>query len=741
MPADRSVPRATRPHVEPAADRPASDSGHTAKSTELEREQRFVDRVYGRLTELRAEAAELERHGYRLADVGTQQALYERDVMVYRAAVWARTLDTEHEGLVFGRLDLTGGEHRYVGRLGVRTAQSDPMVIDWRAPAAAAFYQATPHRPQGVVRRRVLVCRGQRVADLEDDLLMPDNVPDGLAVVGDGAFMAALARSRGHTMRDIVATIQAEQDLAIRAPAEGAVIVRGGPGTGKTAVALHRAAYLLYQHRQRFERRGVLVVGPSQRFMAYIERVLPSLGEENATLVSLGGLVEGVEAGEHDAPDLAALKGSLTMAKVLRRAVTDMPPHATAELRITFRGEVLRLDRAALRRVRRRVLRDGRPANVARRTCPRAVLEALWEQYSATGEGRAMGPREFSHQLAARSEFERFLYGWWPRQQPLEVLRSLTDPTLLAEYGAGLLTWSQAERLAASWAGEQLTYQDVALLDELTTLLGQVVAPAPDPAQRFRHGEVSEVTTAADRMERQRPARRDRQEGYGHIIVDEAQDLSPMQWRMLARRGPTASWTIVADPAQSAWADPGQSAAAMDAALGGRSRHEFWLTTNYRNTAEIFGLAARVLPHADPSAPAVRAVRVGGQQPEQVVTGEAGKLAEAVRAAAERLLDQVDGTVGVVVPAGRRAAALDWVTGLPERVQVLSGLESKGLEFDGVVVVEPAELVGEAPNSAAGARTLYVALTRATQRLVTVGADQGWHWLLATPATSSDSDI
>src|SRR3989440_7372422 len=282
---------------------------------EIAAEQRHVDRVYARLEVVKRETAEFEAAGYQIARAGSPGSLVERDAMVYHAARRRRILDAEHEGLVFGRLDMHGGEVRYIGRIGLRDTEARAMVIDWRAPAAAPFYRATAVDPMDVVRRRLIQSSAGAVTGIEDDLLDPDAAPADMRIVGDGALVAALTRTTGTGMRDIVATIQKEQDEAIRSPALGVTVVRGGPGTGKTAVALHRAAYLLYSDRQRFAGGGVLVVGPCPGSLSYISRVLPSLGEDEVTLSALGSLVVGVEAGRHDPDDAATVKGSLRMAR------------------------------------------------------------------------------------------------------------------------------------------------------------------------------------------------------------------------------------------------------------------------------------------------------------------------------------------------------------------------------------------------------------------------------------------
>ncbi|GIG90280.1 HelD family protein [Plantactinospora endophytica] len=700
---------------------------HTTLRQEIEAEQRHLDRVYARLAQLRHSAVLAERDGYQLARVGNFGALVERDAMVFHAARRRHTLDAEHEGLVFGRLDLRTGQVLHVGRLGVRGEHAEPLVIDWRAPAAAAFYQATAAEPAGVVRRRVITSSGERVTRISDDLLDPAAAPDGMRVVGDGAMLADLSRTTGREMRDIVATIQREQDEAIRSPAGGVTVVSGGPGTGKTAVALHRAAYLLYSDRSRFAGGGVLVVGPSAVFVDYIGSVLPSLGENAATLHSLGSLVEGVEAVRTDPAAVAAVKGSLRMRRVLERAVRDQVPDAPDELRLLYRGELLRLSGAELERIRTRALPPGARRNEVRRAGFDGIFAALWAQAQELRVGRLPDQRSFEDDIAERPEFRDFLRAWWPRLHPRHVLPWLARPERLRRYTAGILSRAETRLLAEAYrtsGGEGLTVADVALLDELDHLLGRPMRPARrrrDPYQLV--GGVREVTTYADR---QRSARSDRDTAerpadyreYAHVVVDESQDVSPMQWRMLGRRGRLASWTVVGDPAQTAWTgDPAELSRAQDKALGRRPRHEFTLTTNYRNSAEIFAAAARVIREIAPDLPLPVAVRATGVPPVELVV-PAEELPDAVREAAAKLLTEVEGTVGVITPVPRRDEIASWFDPAPDpRLQVVDTMQAKGMEYDGVVLVGPTEIRA---GSAAGVRTLYVALSRATQRLTTV---------------------
>ncbi|MFV2083021.1 HelD family protein [Micromonospora sp. LOL_021] len=701
----------------------------TTLDQEIAAEQRHVDRVYARLAQLRRDAVRAERDGYRLARVGNVGALVERDAMVFHAARRRHLLDAEHEGLVFGRLDLRDGAVLHVGRLGVRGERAEPLLIDWRAPAAAAFYQATPARPQGVVRRRTIQSRGERVTGVSDDLLDPAAAPAGMRVVGDGALLATLARAKGRGMRDIVATIQQEQDQAIRSPATGVTIVSGGPGTGKTAVALHRAAYLLYSDRSRFAGGGILVVGPTGVFVEYIAAVLPALGEESATLRSLGSLLPGVSATRTDPAAVAVVKGSLRMRRVLEQAVRDAVPDGPTELRLLYRGQLLRLRGPELDGIRARALPRGARRNEVRRAGIDGLFEALWAQArQLVAPARLPGQAEFEDELSDRDDFRDFLRAWWPRLLPRHVLGWLARPDRLRRYARGVLGPAEITALADAFgdlAGHGPTIADVALLDELDELLGR----PPQPRRRHRDpfqvtGGVREVTTFADRDRAARAAARDRPADYreyAHVVVDEAQDVSPMQWRMIGRRGRLASWTVVGDPAQTAWTgDPAELAQARDRALGRRPRREFGLTTNYRNPAEIFELAAGVIREVAPDAPLPTAVRSTGVAPRRDRVS-ATVLPAAVRNATAEMLAAVEGTVGVIAAVARRDEVAGWLAELAtSRLQVVSSLQAKGMEYDAVVLVAGEDIRAE---SEAGVRTLYVALSRATQRLVTIDLD------------------
>ncbi|WP_422755131.1 HelD family protein [Micromonospora sp. WMMD708] len=697
----------------------------TTLEQEIAAEQRHLDRVYARLAELRRSAARAERDGYRLAGVGNFGALVERDAMVFHAAQRRHLLDAEHEGLVFGRLDLRDRQVLHVGRLGVRGEDAETLVVDWRAPAAAAFYRATPAEPLGVVRRRTISSSDEKVTRIEDDLLDPEAAPPDMPVVGDGALLATLSRATGRGMRDIIATIQREQDDAIRSPGSGVTIVSGGPGTGKTAVALHRAAYLLYADRRRYAGGGILVVGPSAVFVEYIASVLPSLGEETATLHSLGSLFPGLSATRTDGPEVAAVKGSLRMRRVLERAARDAVPDGPRELRLLYRGTLLRLEGRELDGIRDRALHRGARRNEVRRVGFDGVLAALYAQARRLAVAGLPEQPAFEDEIIERPEFREFCKAWWPRLHPRHVLGWLARPERLHRYAAGVLSRAEVGLLVQAYRSldtEGLTVADIALLDELDALLGQPVRPRKARRDPFQlAGGVRELSTFGERQRAARAAARERPEDYrdyAHVVVDESQDVSPMQWRMIGRRGRLASWTVVGDPAQTAWTgDQAELDRARDQALGRRRRHRFTLSTNYRNSAEIFAVAAAEIRRLYPDLELPSAVRSTGVDPVALHV-PAAELARATADAVDALLAEVAGTVGVITPVPRRDEVAGWLGDRGgARLQVVTSLQAKGMEYDGVVLVCPGEIRAD-PGS--GVRTLYVALSRATQRLTTV---------------------
>ncbi|MBE4740195.1 HelD family protein [Streptomyces caniscabiei] len=741
------------------------DSAHdSVREKEIGVEQAHLDRVYRRLEEKIHEAEFLMNDAAKRGQVGTPGALAERDAQVFRAGVHLNRLNNEFEDFLFGRIDLLLGkdgkkgpdgaytavepaegavrpdrtadiaETLHIGRIGVLDSEYAPLVIDWRAPAAAPFYRSTPVDPGRVVRRRVIRSKGRKVLGVEDDLMRPElkATLDGqkLPVIGDGALMAALGQARSHTMRDIVASIQAEQDLVIRAPAASVTYVEGGPGTGKTAVALHRAAYLLYQDRRRYAG-GILIVSPTPLLVAYTEGVLPSLGEEGQVAIrAIGSLVDGAEATLYDSPAVARAKGSYRMLKVLRKAARGVleSSEAPTRLRVVAFGRRLELEAPDLERVRRNALGGTAPVNLLRPRARKLLLDALWDRSGAAGrhtdpELAAELRSSFDEDITSEDEFIAFLDAWWPELTPRGVLTAMADERRLGRWARRILNPGEVRRVARSLKRDGLSVHDIAVLDELQAILGLPARPRKkrelDPLDQL--SGLEELMPVREETQRERAERlaQERTE-YAHVIVDEAQDLTPMQWRMVGRRGRHATWTVVGDPAQSSWSDPDEAAEARDEALGTRPRRRFTLTVNYRNPAEIAELAAKVLALAMPGSESPSAVRSTGVQP-RFVTAARDTLARTARAEAARLLDLVDGTVGVVVAMNRREEAARWLAGLGDRVVALGSLEAKGLEYDATVVVSPAEIADESP---AGLRVLYVALTRATQQLTVVSADR-----------------
>nr|WP_202457722.1 UvrD-helicase domain-containing protein [Streptomyces sp. SID5464] len=733
------------------------------RDREISVEQEHLDRVYRRLEEKIHEAEFLMNDAAQRGQVGTPGALAERDAQVFRAGIHLSRLNNEFEDFLFGRIDLLRGkdgkkgpdgaytavepaegavredntadiaETLHIGRIGVLDQDYAPLVIDWRAPAAAPFYRSTPVDPGRVVRRRVIRSKGRKVLGVEDDLMRPELTAflDGheLPVIGDGALMAALGQARSHTMRDIVASIQAEQDLVIRAPAASVTYVEGGPGTGKTAVALHRAAYLLYQDRRRYAG-GILIVSPTPLLVAYTEGVLPSLGEEGQVAIrAIGSLVDGAEATLYDPPSVARAKGSSRMLKVLRKAARGAlelndPP---ARLRVVAFGRRLELEAEQLAGIRRAALGGTAPVNLLRPRARKLLLDALWEQSGAAGrhtdpELAAELRSSFDEDITSEDAFTAFLDAWWPELTPAAVLDAMADERRLGRWARRILNPGEIRKVARSLRRDGRSVHDIAMLDELQAVLGAPARPRKkrelDPLDQLTGLE--ELMPVREETQRERAERlaQERTE-YAHVIVDEAQDLTPMQWRMVGRRGRHATWTVVGDPAQSSWSDPDEAAEARDEALGTRPRRRFELTVNYRNPAEIAELASKVLALAMPGSQSPKAVRSTGVEPRFTVVRDT--LAETVRAEAARLLERVDGTVGVVVAMQRREEARRWLAGLGDRVVALGSLEAKGLEYDATVVVSPAEIADESP---AGLRVLYVALTRATQQLTVVSADR-----------------
>jgi DNA helicase IV len=772
---------------------------------QVEQEQAYLSMLYRRVDALREQTRRRLERALRHDGGGNRQARLDRDALVGRLADRLAQLSAVEDGLCFGRLDRRDGSRVYVGRIGLLDDDHEPLLVDWRAPAARPFYRATPAAPGDVVRRRHLRTRARVVVGIDDDVLDLDALSDaergGLG--GEAALLAALAASRTGRMTSIVATIQAEQDRVIRADLPGILVVQGGPGTGKTAVALHRAAYLLYTHRERLAGRGVLVVGPNPTFLRYIEQVLPSLGETDVLLSTVAGLYPGVAATGRETLAAAALKGDARMTGVLAAAVRDRQRVPAATLELPVGGYQLQLDPRTCEQAGRRARESGGPHNRAREVFVDELLDALARQVAdrinqglvdprleeewleSIGPDELLGPAPaepepaelfgtglvdgdpseeelagIRAELHADPAVRAMLEGLWPTLTPQQLLTGLfTSPERLQAAAPDLDPAERALLLrpAAGDGGGRWTAADVPLLDEAATLLGEDQRAARRAAARRAEQEQRELDYAGEVLagatigdaaryapdttdlldpavlaERWRQtvgetiaerARQDRTWAFGHVIVDEAQELSAMAWRMLLRRCPSRSMTVVGDVAQTGvpWGARSWSQT-FDPLAPGRWRAE-QLTVNYRTPAEIMEVAADVLAAVAPELRPPRSVREAGTAPWRRRLDGAG-LPEVIAAEAAAV---GDGTLAVLVPAARleelgrlltaalpAAAAGQGPSVLDAPIAVLPVAEAKGLEFDAVVVVDPAAILGGSPR---GGNDLYVALTRATQRL------------------------
>ncbi|WP_329008085.1 AAA family ATPase [Micromonospora rifamycinica] len=745
---------------------------------EIGREQEYVSMLYDRLDAMREQAGSRLADALRAGGGGTQQDRSQRDSALRMYADQVRQFSAVAQGLAFGRLDGTDGSRRYIGRIGIFDNDSDydPLLMDWRAPAARPFYLATAANPQGVRLRRHLRTRERKVTGLNDEVLDIESAsPTGHEeLTGQASLLAALNAGRTGRMRDIVETIQAEQDRIIRADLAGVLVVQGGPGTGKTAVALHRAAYLLYTHRQQLSTRGVLLVGPNATFLRYISQVLPTLAETGALLSTPGDLFPGVNARRAEPAGTAAVKGRAVLAEVLAAAVRDRQwvPDEPLEIELPQR-EVLLLDPATVRLARERVRRTGRPHNLARAQFDIEIVHALADQVAERIGADPLGGdnlleeadrAEIRRELREEPEVTAALDRLWPVLTPQQFLDDLyASPERIAA-AAPMLT--DAERaLLHRPPGDSWTPADVPLLDESAELLGEDERAATARRERLRSfqreyaegvldiargsrsidveddadgGEILGVTDLidADRLlERQEEGDRlttaqraaaDRSWAFGHVIVDEAQELTPMAWRLLMRRCPSRSMTIVGDVAQTgALAGTPSWAEALEPYVAQRWRLEE-LTVSYRTPAEVMAVAAEVLAGIDPALRPPRSVRRSGVPPWDRTVAADRLAAELVEAANREAAGLDEGRLGVIVPAGRAAELAGAVlAALPEagvgeqpelesRVVLLTVGQAKGLEFDSVLVVDPDGIVAESPR---GRSDLYVALTRATQRL------------------------
>ncbi len=753
----------------------------------IEHEREYVEMLYERLDARRADTARRLQAVLHDETVGTPQALTERDAAAAMYADRLAGLRAAEHGLAFGRLDVADGERRYVGRLGLldEDHEYEPLLMDWRAPAARPFYTATAASPEGIRRRRHLRTRRRQVTAVDDEVLDLDDAAaasQSVALTSEAALLAAVGARRTGRMGDIVATIQAEQDAIIRAKPSGVLVVQGGPGTGKTAVALHRAAYLLYTHRDRLARRGVLVVGPNPTFLSYIGQVLPSLGETSVVLGTIGQLHPGLDARRVEPVATAAVKGRAEMAAVIAAAVRDRQQVPRRPIELVVEQQRVRLDRDLVAQARTRARRSRKPHNEAKRVFGREAVRLLAEQVARSLGGRGLlhsgDLADIREELTESRALTRELDALWPTLSAEELLTDLfADGRRLGSVARRLSPADRAllaRRAPAADVPPELRWSpaDVPLLDEAAELLGDDGAEAAAREAAALREEISyaqgvldvldleedldpELLRATDIVDADRLAERqrvrrydstadraaaDREWTYGHVIVDEAQELSPMAWRLVMRRCPTRSMTIVGDIAQTGDRSGAASWAEVLSPFVAQRWRLAQLTVNYRTPSEIADVADDVLAAIEPDLVPPQSVRSTGVPP-RAVRAEPDALDDAVaKVLAEEAGAVGDGRTAVLAPAARVPALRERLVGAAETdpqlgpsgpgsaadvdltapVVVLPITAAKGLEFDAVVVVEPAEVLAESPR---GANDLYVAITRSTQRLAVVHAD------------------
>ncbi|MHA6764152.1 HelD family protein [Streptacidiphilus sp. PAMC 29251] len=746
------------------------------RAGELRAENEYVGALYERLDAQRELAAARLREIHLRDKGGTIQSRMERDTLEIHHTRRLSDLHAAEYGLCFGRIESADGERQYIGRIALADEDQEPLLTDWRASAAEPFYRATPAVPGGVAGRRHLRSKGRTVIDFDDDAFGVSALEgrDSSELSGETALLASLTAPRTGRMGDIVSTIQAEQDRVIRSELGGVLVVQGGPGTGKTVVALHRAAYLLYTHRDRLAKSGVLVIGPNTTFLRYIDQVLPALGESEVVLSSIGALYPGVTGSDTESAEAAAVKGDARMARVLADALDGLRWLPEESLTITVgrrsaHQEVLEIGRALCERAQAAAHRSAEPHNVAHFDLVERLSSELALRIAKNRGAKNPDARmdldavaDLADSLVDEPEFRALAEKLWPLLSPEQLLTTLFgSPELLArsmpdfseaERAAVLRGNSDPDQLAGSdQQADRWTTADVPLLDEAAELLGLLPgsatshrAEAAAEAKELEFAKivlddfgVGLVEMDAEMLARQylgekayRPlaerAVEDRTWGFGHVIVDEAQELSPMAWRLLTRRCPGRSMTIVGDLAQtgapaglSSWGE------ALDEYTAGRWR-TVELTINYRTPAEIMQITEGVLRAVDPALTAPSAVRSGGVRPWSLRIPEDDR-GPALRSTVEEEIAALDGGRMAVIHAPGWPSELidglvelDGVTliddpsALESPVVLMTAAEAKGLEFDAVLVVEPTEILAAHTR---GVNDLYVALTRATKSL------------------------
>jgi DNA helicase IV len=733
----------------------------------FEAEQHHLDRVYGRLDRMRRNtqtrlASALRNTG------GTPQARSERESYERLYNDDLTKFDAAEHNLYFGRLDLDSGEIRRIGRIGILDDddQDTTLLLDWRAPLSRPFYLATPASPEDVRTRSHVRTRNRAITAINEERLDVTEIADtgGTGhgdVVNETALITALNAARTGHMNDIVETIQREQDVIIRSPHRGVLVVQGGPGTGKTAVALHRAAYLLYTYRETLARSGVLIIGPNTTFLKYIGQVLPSLGESGVLLSTIGDLYPGVHATLTDNPTASTRKGDLAIVDVLKQAVRDRQELPSSPIILKFEGYEVAITSKVIQRARGRARSSRRPHNHARSVFLRSAFDALAQQHAERiGSSLIDGSQLMSgadiadirDEMREDPDINAALAHFWPQLSPQVVLADLlTSADRIKSATPG---WPQADRdalLRTSRGG--FSAADAPLLDELAEIIGidndgdeereraqwrQKLSDAQDAldiltgsAPQDLEDELDpEILMAYDLIDAEQLAARqtnrvalttaerahnDRTWTFGHVIVDEAQELSAMAWRMIMRRIPNRWMTVIGDTAQTGDPAGTNSWGEVLTPYVAQRWRKFDLTVNYRTPSEIMAVAAPILEQIDSEMSAPTSIRSSGQPPvfEQTSADTIGSVA--ARLAAEPL----DGIAAIIAPdelVDEIRYATENLDGGIE-LSVLTVAQCKGLEFDRTIVIEPSMIVRQ---SARGWGDLYVALTRATQQLAVV---------------------
>lgn len=777
-----------------------TDSSHLGLSDDLEQEQAYVDHAFACLEASKGAARQL-RSTVESGKGGTHQARYERDVIEERVQRRLGRMELGDRSLCFGRIDMacdaggasglssdkTGTDHGklegglaednlaegdqekarhpatfYIGRIGVWDEEHNPVIVDWRAPVAEPFYRATGPEPMGVRRRRHFSSLGRRLLRIEDEYFGDEagyafpaqdgasgvvNSPAvrdsaGRVIRGIGAVRQALAEARSGRLSDIVATIQAEQDEVVRSPLPGVLVVQGGPGTGKTVVALHRAAYLLYTHRFPLERQGVLIVAPNRLFANYIEIVLPSLGEAGAVVATpaeMLGLPDVVVEG-FDAEAAARVKGDLRMAQLIRRALRDRQRPLRQDFTIVYRPEfsfTVEQSRQLVESIRNRRITHSAGRKLIESGFFSALTEAAnLHKGEASDSEFALDSQAVREDIGDTPEVREALEWMWPSLTPAQFLYDLFSvPSLLRSAGRkhfspeelALLAIPRISKESSRMPKESWTMDDVPLLDEARWRLG------PPDRKKGRSGRADQIggdsDDAASSEISNLPPLCERT--YGHVVIDEAQDVTPMQLRMSARRSRNGSMTLVGDIAQATGPLSCDSWEELLEQLPSKWRSRTTeLSVGYRLPEPIACYAAKLLDDINPDLAMPVAVQREGTPPNVIRADKETLFSQVAAAVKQEAADAA--TVAVIVPDDKteatadalRSANIECATAydgaLSTTVSVLPVRYAKGLEVDAAIVLEPAEIINQTSK---GTQSLYVALTRAMRRLTVIHTD------------------